>query len=72
MIAEGSVDPTVSGKMYNRSVRTVKLTHQALHCMLFDKFIEDMKRKDVADFTQIGEDIHIFQQRFTRGRWMKL
>ena len=46
VIAEGSVDCTLSGEMCNRSVRAVKLKFEALSCMLLDKLIEEMEGED--------------------------
>ena len=62
VIAEGSVDCTLSGKLCNRSVRAVKLKYEALSCMLFDKLIEEMEGEDVADFSQIEEYMHVFTE----------
>ena len=52
VIAEGSVDRALKGKMYNRSVRNVKLVYEALSRMLLNKFnkqLEDELNEDVAD-----------------------
>ena len=62
VVAEGSVERTLSGKMYNRSVRAVKLTYEALSRILLDKFIGDMKEDDITDFNQIEEDINDFSK----------
>ena len=62
VIAEGSVDNTLSGKMYKRSVPEVKLTYEALYRMLLEKFIEDMVVKDAAGFSQTEEDMHVFSR----------
>ena len=44
VIAEGSVDRTLSGNMYNRSVRAVKLTYEALSRNLLDNLLEGRRR----------------------------
>ena len=62
VIAEGSVDNTLSGNMYNRSVPAVKLTYEALYRTLLEKFIEDMEVEDAAGFSQIEEDMHVFSR----------
>ena len=43
VIAEGSVDRALSGKMYNQSVRAVKLTYEALSRMLIERFEEELE-----------------------------
>ena len=57
VITGGSVDRTLRGKMYNRSVWAVKLTNDALSHMLLDKF-----KADMAGFNQIEEDIHVLSR----------
>ena len=37
ILAEGSVDKALAGKMYNRSVRSCKLVYEALHRLLISK-----------------------------------
>ena len=43
VIAEGSVDRALTGKMYNRSVRSYKLVYEALMQMLIEKMQFEMK-----------------------------
>ena len=45
VIGEGSVERTLSGKMYNRPVRAVKLTYEALSRILLRKFLKIWKEK---------------------------
>ena len=53
VLSEGSVDRALTGKMYNRSVRSVKIVFEALSRILIDQFHEklddDVEKKAVAD-----------------------
>ena len=67
VIAEGSVERALSGKMYNRSVRCLKIVYEALNRLLIsqiedvDEFggritIDEMQEKIQTFFTDINEE----------------
>lgn len=62
VIAEGSVDRVLTGKMYNRSVRAVKLTFEALNRILIDMFEQDLDAKPETTemLASVREEISTF------------
>jgi len=62
VIAEGSVDRVLTGKMYNRSVRAVKLTFEALNRILIDMFEQelDAKLESTEMLASVREEISTF------------
>ena len=43
IVAEGSIERVLTGKMYSRAVRCYKLMYEALIRLLIDKFLSDME-----------------------------
>ena len=46
VVAEGSVDKALSGKMYNRGIRLYKLTYEAITRKVFDVIVSTKEEDD--------------------------
>ena len=46
VVAEGSVDKTLSGKMYNRGIRLYELAYEAITIKLFDVIVSTKEEND--------------------------
>ena len=62
IIAEGSVDRALTGKMYNRSVRAVKLTYEALSRILVEKLELESDSEFAAVISNLKEEIIHFNE----------
>ena len=65
VIADGSVDRALTGKMYNRSVRAVKLTYEALSRLLVEKFEFESDPEFAAVLSNLKEIIR-FNENLSR------
>ena len=63
VLAEGSVDRVLSGKMYNRAARSVKIVYEAFSRLLLDDFHDQAKEKD--EQKEIIDNVMIMMKDFS-------
>lgn len=55
VVALGSINGVMSGKMYNRAVRVYKIMSEAFQRCRLDSFVESMPGDQRENFTNLGE-----------------
>ena len=70
VIAEGSADRALCGKMYNRGVRTYKLMYEAVTRKLFDQLRFNDREEEVRSAAAVDiTDLNFDSLWTTDGKW---